>query len=176
MSTTSSMSLRELLKFPNPVNDYAARCTAGLVVALTLCTLLTTGTLALWLNIILFVGFVLRILGGPRYSPFGRLSVHVLAPRVAPLPKLVPGPPKRFAQGIGVIFSATALILRLADLPGWSNGVLIALLVAALLESALGFCLGCWLFGHLQRWGVIPHSVCEECNNIWSRPEQQGAA
>lgn len=43
------------------------------------------------------------------------------------------------------------------------------LLVFALLESALGFCAGCWLFGHLMRWGVIPNDVCEECVSVRRR-------
>jgi hypothetical protein len=40
------------------------------------------------------------------------------------------------------------------------------ILVAATLESALGFCLGCAIFGQLMRAGVIPASVCERCNNL----------
>ena len=44
-----------------------------------------------------------------------------------------------------------------------ATGVLIA---AATLEAVFGFCLGCTIFGFLQRRGVIPESVCEACNNI----------
>jgi len=41
--------------------------------------------------------------------------------------------------------------------------------VAATLESAFGFCLGCAIFGKLQAMGVIPGSVCEACNDVRAR-------
>ena len=44
--------------------------------------------------------------------------------------------------------------------------LLVMLLVAATLESAFGFCLGCVIFGGLMRLGVIPEETCERCNNI----------
>ena len=34
------------------------------------------------------------------------------------------------------------------------------------LEAFAGFCLGCWIFGRLQRAGLIPADVCEACNDI----------
>ncbi len=40
------------------------------------------------------------------------------------------------------------------------------LIIAALLESALGLCLGCKVFGLLMRVGLIPDEVCESCNDI----------
>jgi hypothetical protein len=43
------------------------------------------------------------------------------------------------------------------------------LLVAASLEAFVGYCLGCKIFAFLMRTGVIPESVCEECNDIWGR-------
>jgi len=46
--------------------------------------------------------------------------------------------------------------------------------VAATLESVVGFCLGCAIFGRLQAIGLIPASVCEACNDI--RLRQQRAA
>ena len=163
-------ALKALFKFPNPVNDYAARCTAGLVVVLAVVTIVTPQAVATWLAGVMAVGFALRVAGGPRYSPFGRLAVHVLAPRVSREPKLVAGPPKRFAQTIGLVFSLVAFVLFLADAGLAARIVLGALTLAALAESALGFCLGCWLFAQLQKTGIVPESVCVECANIWNRP------
>lgn len=148
--------------FPNPVNDKAARVTAGFVVALAVAAIVVDSP---WLYGVLAAGFVLRVAGGPRYSPFGRLAVHVIAPRLGPA-RLVPGPPKRFAQAIGLAFSSTALVLSLLGLPLAAQVVTGLLVVAALLEAALGFCLGCQIFGRLQAWGVIPESVCEACNRV----------
>ena len=108
------MSVREVFAFPEIVNDYAARCTAGLVVALAVITIAVPAPVQTWLAGALVVGFALRVAGGPRYSPFGRLSVHVLAPRVSAEPKMVAGAPKRFAQSIGLVMSGVAFGLFLA--------------------------------------------------------------
>lgn len=164
------MTLREVFAFPETVNDYAARCTAGLVVALAVATMLVPSPVRTWLAAALVVGFALRVAGGPRYSPFGRLSVHVLAPRVSAEPKLVSGAPKRFAQTIGLVMSSIALGLFLAGFTAAGVTVLGILVVAALAESALGFCLGCWMYAQLQRAGVISDDACVDCADIWARP------
>jgi hypothetical protein len=121
-------------------------------------------------------GFVARVLAGPRISPLGQLAVRVVAPRLPGHEKLVPGPPKRFAQGIGVAFSVTASALWLAGAPGAARVVIALLVVAATLEAALGFCLGCKVFAVLMRLGLIPDDVCAECNDLSLRyPDLAGA-
>ena len=152
-------ALRRFFAFPNPVNEYAARFTAGIVVVLSLIAVVSGQA---WLVGLIAVGFVLRLAFGPRISPAAILSVKVLAPRLGPA-KLVPGPPKRFAQGIGAVLSVAAFALLLSGLPlaGWT--LIVLLIVAASLESFIGLCLGCLIFGVLQRRGIIPASVCEEC-------------
>lgn len=157
------MAAPAVFTFPNPVNEYAARSTAGLVVALAIVTIVVNH----WsLYLILAVGFALRVAAGPRLSPFGQLSVRVIAPKLWRKTRLVPGPPKRFAQAIGLVVSTTALILSLVGFGLAAQIVLAVLVVAAGLEAFVGFCLGCTIFGVLQRSGVIPESVCEACNDI----------
>lgn len=41
-----------------------------------------------------------------------------------------------------------------------------SILVAATLESAFAFCLGCKVFGMQMRMGVIPQEVCAACADI----------
>lgn len=154
---------RGLLDFPNPVNDYAARSTAGLVIVLSIASIIVDRP---WLYGVLALGFALRVAGGPRYSPFGRLAVHVIAPKVWRKTKLVPGPPKRFAQAIGLAFSGAAFAASLSGFGLAAQIVVGLLIVAAFLEFAFGLCLGCIGFGLLQRAGIIPDSVCEACNNF----------
>ena len=157
---------RSLFHFPNPVNEWAARSVAFGVFSLSVLTLATGWY---WITLVLFVGFALRLGWGPRYSPLGRLAVHVIAPRLGK-PRLVPGPPKRFAQGIGTVVTGLAAVLWLTTGSVVGPAILLGILVvAAGLEAFLGFCLGCWIFGHLMAWGVIPASVCESCANVSSR-------
>ena len=85
-------------------------------------------------------------------------------------PRLTPGPPKRFAQGIGATLSVAAVVSYFAlDLVPLAYLCTAAILFAASLESFLGYCLGCKIFAVLMRFGVIPESVCEACADISRR-------
>ena len=155
--------LRQVFSFPNPVNEVAARVVAGMVVILSLAILLTGQW---WLVFLLAYGFLARVATGPTLSPMGQLSTRLIAPRIAQ-PKPVPGPPKRFAQTVGLACSVTALVLHFVAGLSVAAGVVLAMLtVFAALESFLGFCAGCFVFNYLIRWGVIPQSVCEACVNF----------
>jgi hypothetical protein len=155
-----------MFSFPNPVNEKAARSVAG-VVAITGVVILLTG--AHWLLVPLAYGFWARVLTGPTLSPLGRLSMRVIAPRLG-APKYVPGPPKRFAQGIGAAFTTVAAVLALGFGAGTAADVLTGLLVvAATLESVFALCLGCRAFALLMRAGLIPEETCERCADIWSQ-------
>jgi hypothetical protein len=154
---------RRIIGFPNPVNEVAARVVATGVVLL--CTLfLVTGWT--WVVAILAYGFVARVLTGPRLSPLGLLATKVVAPRLTDRPKLVPGPPKRFAQSIGATLSTLALVAAVAGWTGLAMLLVGAITIAAFLEAALALCLGCTIFGALMRAGVIPTSMCESCNDL----------
>jgi hypothetical protein len=112
-------------------------------------------------------GFVARVLTGPTLSPLGQLVTKVITPRLPVTERPVPGPPKRFAQGMGVAFSLTAAVLAIGfGLHTAAYVVLGLLIVAATLESVFGLCLGCRIFALLMRAGVIPEEVCERCNNL----------
>jgi hypothetical protein len=153
-------------RFPNPVNEKVARTVAGLVVLLTVATLVFRTP---WLLGLLALGFWLRVLFGPRVSPFALVASRVIAPRLG-APKLVPGPPKRFAQGIGAALSTAAVAAYYLDAPTLSWVLVAMITAAAFLESVFAICLGCLIFGGLQRIGVIPASVCEACNDLRLRP------
>ena len=156
-----------IIGFPNPVNEKAARTVAAGVALLASLTLITDwhGLIAL-----LALGFLARVLTGPKLSVLGQLATRVIAPRLGP-PRLVPGPPKRFAQAIGLSLTTVAAVSSLVFGAELLATVLVTvLLVFALLESVVGFCAGCWLFARLMAIGLIPQEVCEACANIWSRP------
>ena len=155
-----------LFSFPNPVNEVAARLVAGGVVILA-ATELATGLH--WLLIPLAYGFVARVLTGPKLSPLGQFVTRVVVPRVPWEPRLVPGPPKRFAQAIGATFTTAALISWLAGATTASNVLVGLLIVAATLESVFAVCLGCTAFALLMRAGIIPERVCLECADISAR-------
>jgi hypothetical protein len=152
-----------LFEFPNPVNEKAARVVAG-VVLITVLVILFTG--AYWLIIPLAYGFWARVLAGPTLSPLGWAAQNVIAPRLGPR-KPVPGPPKRFAQGMGAAMATLALVFWLvAGSHTATDTVLGLFVIAAGLESIFGVCLGCQVFGLLMRTGLIPDEVCAECADL----------
>jgi hypothetical protein len=164
-------TVRDLFTFPNPVNEKAARTVAGVVLAMV-ALILVTGWY--WLLIPLCYGFWARALTGPTLSPLGWAAQNVIAPRVGER-RPVPGPPKRFAQFMGALMSSAALVLALiAGDHTAADVVLGVFVVAAGLESIVGFCLGCQVFGVLMRIGLVPDDVCAECADISLRLRPQG--
>ena len=157
------MSTR-LLDFPDPVNEVSARLVAAGVVTMAASAVVLDWR---WLTVPLAYGFVARVLTGPTASPLGQLVTRVITPRLPVAARLVPGPPKRFAQGIGAAFSVTALALTVAGAWDAAQVVLLLLTGAAVLEAGFGLCLGCHAFAALMRMGVIPESVCERCADLW---------
>ena len=156
-----------LFDFPNPVNEVSARLVATGVVAMGIVTIAFD---LRWMTLVLAYGFVARVVSGPTLSPLGQLVTRVVVPRLRVEPRLVPGPPKRFAQGIGAAFTVTAAVLSYGyGQLGAAQTLLGALVAAAALEAFAGVCLGCRAFAVLMRVGVIPASVCESCDDIWGR-------
>jgi uncharacterized protein DUF4395 len=163
-----------LFSFPNPVNEVSARLVAGGVLLMSIAAIVLGQP---WIAAVIAYGFVARVLTGPTLSPLGQLVTRVITPRLGVAPRPVAGPPKRFAQGIGAVFSVTAAVLGLGlGLDTAAYALLGVLVFAATLESVFAFCVGCQLFALLMRAGVIPEAVCERCNDIWAdRSDARGA-
>jgi len=156
-----------VFRFPDPVNEVSARLVATGVVVMAVGAIASDQP---WLIAVIAYGFVARVLTGPTLSPLGQLVTRVITPRLPFAPRPVPGAPKRFAQGIGVLFSVTAAVLALGfGQRGAADVVLGLLVVAASLEAFAGYCLGCKAFALLMRRGVIPASACVECADVSSR-------
>jgi type IV secretory pathway TrbD component len=150
--------------FPDPVNETAVRVTATGVAVLALLAVLTRRPEFL---VAIAYGFTARVLAGPRLSPLALLSTRVVAPRLGTQPRLVAGPPKRFAQGLGAIAAVTAV--GCYYLAGWHTaafGLALLMVVLATLESAFRICVGCILHAWLARRGVVRSAECVDCGDI----------
>ena len=132
-------TINNLFSFPNPVNEFSARFVAGMVSILTIATILTENQFVAGF---LLYGFLARVATGPTLSPMGLLATRVIVPVLGNPTKLVAGPPKRFAQTIGLVFSATAFIMLMLDFVLIFQITLSILVIFALLESFAGFCAG----------------------------------
>ena len=153
-------TINDVFSFPNPANEIAARFVAGMVLILTTAIILTENQI---LAGFLIYGFLARVATGPTLSPMGLLATRIIVPALGNPEKPVAGPPKRFAQTVGLVFSTTAFVMLWLDLILAFQVTLTILVVFAALESIAGFCAGCFVFGYLMKWGVIPESICESC-------------
>ncbi len=122
---------------------------------------LTTAVLAIvlltdawWLLAAQAVVFALGAALGPSRSPYGLLFATLVSPRLRPATEREPATPLRFAQLVGLIFAVVGVVGYLAGLPLLGAIATALALVAALLNAAFGFCLGCQLYpliGYLRR-------------------------
>tara|TARA_B100000809_G_scaffold241195_1_gene264186 strand:- start:418 stop:909 length:492 start_codon:yes stop_codon:yes gene_type:complete len=158
--------MKEFFSFPELINETAARLVAS---AVLLMSLISIGLIKLEESFVLIIlslmayGFLARVLFGPKISPLALVVTKILVPKLNFEEKLVPGPPKRFAQGIGLIFSILILTLWLIDLNTMSIVLLSILSAFAFLEASIGYCFGCKVFKFLISVGLVPDQICEKC-------------
>lgn len=156
----------KLLSFPETVDDRAARLVATGVIVQCLIYVVFRDW---WLLVPLAYGFVARVAAGPRFSPLALVVTRLVVPRLSGEARSVAGPPKRFAQAIGTVFSVSALVLAVLGVETAAVLVIVALVGAAGLEALVGFCLGCAIFNRLIAWGLVPEAVCRDCADITAR-------
>jgi hypothetical protein len=150
------------VSFPEIVNEKAVRVTAAGVAVLAVTAVATQRPELL---VVIAYGFIARVAAGPRFSPLALFATKVAAPRLGE-PRLVPGSPKRFAQGIGALVSSTAALLAYLDARPIAFGLAAVMATLATLEAAFRSCVGCLLHAQLVRRGVISSVECAECRDI----------
>ena len=124
------------------INENKARLTAFFVFALTIIYLFN----GFWLIIaFLLVDFSLRAFNLGKYSLLGFISDAIIK-QLKIKNKPVDRAPKRFAAGVGLVFTLAILIaayFHQSLIVYLLSGVLIFF---AFLESFLGFCAGCYVY------------------------------
>jgi len=107
-----------------------------------------------------FVEFLLRVTVGLRYSPFGALA-HAMTVRRAP--QWVSAAPKRFAWALGMTMGFAMAVITNSGIRGYlPRTICLICLTLMWLESALGFCVGCKIYGALARRGWISAGPADE--------------
>ncbi|QUH05428.1 DUF4395 domain-containing protein [Saccharopolyspora erythraea] len=91
---------------------------------------------------------------GMRLNPWGYVYRQAVQPRLSPVAEAEREDPApvRFSQGVGFVFTLVATVAYAA---GWTSPGLVAnalALVAALLNAAFGYCLGCQMYLVLRRF------------------------
>ncbi|MGB4137422.1 MAG: DUF4395 domain-containing protein [Microbacterium sp.] len=137
---------------------FAASITSALLLVAVLLGLIDTdpapwdaGFLLLLAIAALFLWSVLS----PRTQPWSALFRHLVRPRLAPPAELEDPRPPRFAQGVGLFVVSAGLLLHLLGVPLALPIAAGAAFIAAFLNAAFGFCLGCQLYLLLRRAGIL---------------------
>jgi hypothetical protein len=95
--------------------------------------------------------FAVGALAGLRYAPYGVLFRVLVAPGLGPVREREPEAPPRFAQLVGLVFAVVGAAGYLSGAPLVGAVATGLALVAALLNAATGFCLGCELYLTVRR-------------------------
>ena len=130
------------------VDPRGQRFAAALTSVVLAAVLLTQSA---WLLGLQAVVFAVGAVAGVRRSPYSLLYAKLVRPRLAPPAEWEAPRPPQFAQAVGLVFA-------LAGVAGFALGApvvgLVATglaLVAALLNAAVGFCLGCEMYLLIRR-------------------------
>ena len=135
---SSPLSLRAV---GPPLVDPRGPRLAAAVTAVVLAVVLLTGSA--WL---LAVQAVVFALGAAGRSPYGALYARLVRPRLGPPAELEDTRPLRFAQAVGLVFTAVALAGLALSTGSVALVAVAAALAAAFLNAAFGICLGCEIY------------------------------
>jgi hypothetical protein len=151
-------------RFPRVVDDVTVRLIAAFVLALALTALALHQW---WIYAVLALDFTLRTAFGPKASPIAQGVQRLVRPRVMASARPTPGPPKRFASGIGAVLTAAAAVLWIAGV-AFPVVVVIGTVIVVFpaLEASIGLCVGCRVFAVLMKLGLVPEEICLECADI----------
>jgi hypothetical protein len=128
---------------PSQIDVRAPRFAAS-VTAVVLAVALLTGSG--WLVAVQAGVFAVGAFAGLRRSPYGLLFRLLVAPRLGQVRDREPEAPPRFAQLVGLLFTLVGAAGYLLGAPVLGAVATGFALVAALLNAATGFCLGCELY------------------------------
>lgn len=109
-------------------------------------------TILLTLIVLLFAW---GALAGIQRHPYGKIFAAFIRPRLAPPTELEDPRPPTFAQLVGLIVTGVGLVLGLLGVPSAVPIAAAAAFVAAFLNAAFGYCLGCQIYLLLVRGRII---------------------
>ncbi|HLP23679.1 MAG TPA: DUF4395 domain-containing protein [Microbacteriaceae bacterium] len=92
---------------------------------------------------------------GIQRHPYGRIFARFVRPRLAPPAELEDPRPPTFAQLVGLLVTGVGLALELLGVAGAVTVSAALAFVAAFLNAAFGYCLGCQIYVLLVRARVI---------------------
>ncbi len=135
---------------------FGAAITTVLLAATIVLTLIpATWPIGIALLAVIVVFFAIGGIAGIRRHPYGALFRRLVRPRLGPPAELEAPEPPTFAQQVGLVITALALVLALVGVPYAAPVCAAIALVAAFLNAVFDVCIGCLLYVWLVRAGVF---------------------
>jgi len=131
---------------PTQVDPRGPRFGAAVTTVVLAAVLILGPGLGLPLLIIQTFAFGAGSLLGLRYQPYGWVFRRLVRPRLGAPAELEDERPPRFAQSVGLLFAAVALIGAFAGSPVVFYIATGFALIAATLNAVFDYCLGCELY------------------------------
>ena len=143
---------RSAQKNPTQIDPRGQRF-AATVTAVLLAVALVVSPSAWTLGLLAFqlIVFAVGAFVGPAGTPYAWVFRTFLRPRIGAPTETEDAAPPRFAPGVGLGFTAVALLGYAAGLPLLGAIAAGMALAAAFLNAAFGFCLGCEMYLLLHR-------------------------
>ena len=130
---------------------FGAAITAALLLAVVVLSLVGADMAALALLTAIAAIFAWGAFAGIRHHPYGAIFRSVVRPRLSPPAELEDPRPPTFAQLIGLVVTGVGVILGLVGLAPAVTVAASLAFIAAFLNAAFGYCLGCELYLGAQR-------------------------
>ena len=99
--------------------------------------------------------FLWGALRGPANHPYGIIFKKLVRPRLAPPAELEDSAGPQFAQLVGLLVAGTGFVLGSFGITAGITFAAAAAFVAAFLNAAFNYCLGCQIYVGLKRLKVI---------------------
>jgi len=131
---------------PTQVDPRGPRFGAAVTTVVLAAVLVLGPSAGLPLLIVQTFAFGAGSLLGLRYQPYGWIFRRFVRPRLGAPAELEDERPPRFAQSVGLLFAAVALVGAFAGLPAVFYVATGFALIAATLNAVFDFCLGCELY------------------------------
>jgi Domain of unknown function (DUF4395) len=137
---------------PTLIDPRGPRVAAALTSAVLALVLLTApGALSTTLLAAQATVFAVGALAGIQHTPYALVFGTLVRPRLGKPAELEDAAPPRFAQGVGLAFALVGLAGLLSGLTAVGLVAVGLALVAALLNAAVGLCLGCEIYLLVKR-------------------------
>lgn len=139
---------------PQKANEIVVRIIAIQVIVFSL---ISTFLNNYYISAFLVLDFSLRSFTNGNLSPLKKVGIAVNE-LLNFKPKIIPAAPKKFAAGLGVVFSVLITISLIFNWLIVSITLGSLLIICAALEGFLGICIGCHIYSVIQKLKTISNS------------------